>query len=486
MGRWRDGEKKEGEKCNSSTPHLPISPSPISSTTIFAEATARGKAGVAIIRISGTMSGDALLHLGLRNLPKPRRARLAKIYDSAGEIIDEALILWMPGPHSFTGEDVAEIHVHGSRAVVDILSKTLLSFGMHIAQPGEFTRRALLNGRMDLTEVEGLADLLAAETKYQQRQALRQMQGELGKLYESWRSSIISALAHIEAYIDFPDEDLPASLIENFQREIKRLADSIEAHLNDGARGQIIRRGFHIAILGAPNVGKSSLLNYLARSDVAIVSEIPGTTRDVIEVSLDIAGFPVIIADTAGIRETEDAIEIEGVKRARARGLEADMKIVMLDAGEYPDFDKESLALIDEDTLVVVNKCDLNPWIVDRGSWIENKNAEPRITNHESRYLHISLKNKTGLTDLLQKLAKFLETHLTPTNEPVITRERHRILLSNAIIHLKTLNNPGIFHNIELAAENLRSAAHSLGQITGHIGLEEVLDELFRSFCIGK
>ncbi len=434
-------------------------------STIFAESTARGRAGIAVIRISGLDSGRALLKLGIKKIPTPRRAIVAKIYGS-GEIIDEAMILWMPAPHSFTGEDVAEIHLHGSRAAVNILSKTLLDMGLHPAEPGEFTRRALLNGKMDLTEAEGLADLIDAETKAQQKQAVRQMQGELKELYEGWREKIISALAHIEAYIDFPDEDLPPGLIEDFIRKIKELSFSIAGHLNDNRRGEIIRRGFRIAIVGAPNVGKSTLLNWLARRDIAIVSSHPGTTRDVIEVNLDLAGFPVTIADTAGIRESEDAIEIEGVRRAKLHAEESDMKIVMLDAAEYPDFNKKSLDLIDENSLVVVNKCDLK------------KVGKP--------YLPISLKVQTGLGELLSAIAKILEERLAPSDAPQITRHRHRTLLSETLTHLQNLENPGIFKIIELAAENLRAAAAAIGKITGRIDLEEVLDELFKSFCIGK
>jgi len=448
-------------------------------STIFAESTARGKAGIAVIRISGSGAGKALLKLGIKKIPQPRRAVVAKIYGGS-ELIDSALILWMPAPHSFTGEDVAEIHLHGSRATVNILSKTLLDMGLTPAEPGEFTRRALMNGKMDLTEAEGLADLIDAETRAQAKQAVRQMQGELGNLYESWREKIIQALAHIEAYIDFPDEDLPPALIQDFIKKIKELSGSISAHLDDNKRGEIIRRGFHVAIVGAPNVGKSTLLNWLARRDIAIVSAIPGTTRDVIEVNLDLAGFPVTIADTAGIRESKDAIEIEGVRRARLRAEESDMKIVMLDAAEAPDFNKESLGLIDENSLVVVNKCDLSPRRKP-GSGKPQIPASAGMTPIE-----ISLKNQTGLDELLSAITKILEQRLAPSDAPQITRERHRALLSEALTHLQNLENPAIFKTTELAAENLRAAATAIGKITGRIDLEEVLDELFKSFCIGK
>ncbi len=335
--------------------------------TIFAPATAAGRAGVAVIRISGPDAGATLRAVTGRPLPAPRHATRARMTDpDTGVTLDEGLVLWFPAPHSFTGEDVAELHVHGSRAVLAALTAALAARpGLRLAEPGEFTRRAFHEGKLDLAEVEGLADLIAAETEAQRRQALRQLEGELGRLTERWRARLLRALAHAEAEIDFPDEDLPGGLIAALGPDLTALADEIDATLADQRRGERLRAGLSLAIIGPPNAGKSSLLNWLARREAAIVSATAGTTRDVIELQLDLGGYPVVVADTAGLRDLSAAagddphaaIEREGIARARARAAAADLKLLVLDASAVPD--PAVLALIDRDTVVVLNKSDL-------------------------------------------------------------------------------------------------------------------------------
>jgi tRNA modification GTPase len=329
--------------------------------TIFALASGAGRAGVAVIRVSGSDAARAFLELTGRNLPEARRMTLARLSDPRDKrLLDEALAAWFPGPDSFTGEDVVEFHLHGGRAVIAAILETLAALpGFRPAEPGEFTRRAFEKGKLDLTAAEGLADLVNAETEAQRRQAFRQMQGELGALYESWRNRLVRALAHLEASIDFSDEELPAGLLDGIAREATELRATIAAHLDDRRRGERLRDGIHVAILGAPNAGKSSLLNRLARRDAAIVSEIAGTTRDVVEVHLDLGGYPLVVADTAGLRDGGDPIEREGVRRARLRAEEADLKLAVFDAALWPAVDASTARMVDDSTIVVLNKTDL-------------------------------------------------------------------------------------------------------------------------------
>ena len=449
--------------------------------TIFATATAPGKAGVAIIRISGEQAASALVALTGKNIPHPRQASLCKIYNPSNkELIDEALVLWFKAPASFTGEDVAELHVHGGRAVISEIIECLGAMkNLRVAEPGEFSRRAFLNGKMDLTEAEGLADLIDAETKMQARMALRQKQGELGGLYEIWREEILVTLANIEAYIDFPDEDIPENVTQTIEKTIRSLINSISGHLNDNRRGERLRAGLNVVIIGPPNAGKSSLMNLLARRDVAIVSEHAGTTRDIIEIHLDLGGYPITIVDTAGIRENPGEIEAEGIKRARKRAEQADLKIMVFDANHEnisPDAGelKNFAHMADENSIVVFNKIDL---LADK-----NKIALP-VTYNKIRTIEASFNNGVGIDNILDYIKKSAEDGFATQGEPMITRERHRALLRESLAALQTFS---LGKNIELASEDLRQAALAIGKITGRIDVEEVLDRIFSSFCIGK
>ena len=346
--------------------------------------------------------------------------------------------------------------------------------GLHIAEPGEFTRRAFENGKLDLTEAEAVADLVAAETEAQRRQALRQLSGELGQLYEGWRENLLRALAHLEATIDFPDEGLPATVLDGAATAIESLKGEMNGHLADNRRGERLREGFSIAILGPPNAGKSSLLNALARRDAAITSATAGTTRDVIEVHLDLGGYPAILADTAGLRESGDAIEAEGVRRARARAAEADLKLMVLDATRPEEASGAVEALVDAETLVVANKIDLaaNEAV---SAWADRVGATPA--------LRISVKTGAGLEALLSRLTDELAQRFGATGAPLITRARHRAALEECLAALHRFD-PAVLP--ELAAEDLRLATRALGRITGRVDVEDLLDVIFRDFCIGK
>lgn len=439
--------------------------------TIYALASGAGQAGVAVVRLSGPESKTAAAALSPAPL-QPRRAVCARLHDPAlGEVLDDALVLWFPGPASFTGEDVVELHLHGGRAVVDgVLAALAALDGLRMAEPGEFTRRAFENGKMDLTAAEGLADLVAAETAAQRRQALRQSQGELGNLYESWRGRLLSVLAHMEATIDFSDEDLPGELATEIRRELKAIQRELTAHLADNRRGERLRDGIHLTIFGAPNVGKSSLLNLLARRDAAIVSETAGTTRDVIEVHLDLGGYPVVIADTAGLRDSDDEVEAEGVRRAHARARDADMRLAVFDAEQWPEQDAQTTAMIDEDTLVVVNKSDLK------------KPAEP-LSVVGIAALPVSAANGDGIDQLLDALQARVAAWVGDNAAPAPTRARHREALEACAAALGRALDA---KECELVAEDMRLAAQALGRITGRVDVEDLLDVIFRDFCIGK
>ena len=439
--------------------------------TIIALATAPGRAAVAVIRVSGPGAGAAIEALADAKLPPARRASRRLLRDPAtGEALDDALLLWFPGPGSYTGEDVAEFQLHGGRAVVAGVIAALAALPrVRPAEPGEFTKRAFLNGRLDLTAAEAVNDLIAADTAAQRRLALRQGAGALAELYDGWRNRLIRALAHLEADIDFPEEGLPGHIRDEVGRELDALATEMAAHLDDSRRGERLRDGIQVAIVGAPNVGKSSLLNALARREAAIVSPVPGTTRDVIEVHLDLAGYPVTLADTAGLRTAAaggDGIEEEGIRRARARAGEADLKIAVFDATAAPD--AATLDLIDDSTLVVVNKLDLAP-------------APQSLKGY--KILGISALRGLGLDVLLDALTQDVVARCEVGEAPILTRARHRQAVTEAVEALRRSRTATL---PELAAEDVRLAARALGRITGRIDVEDLLDVIFREFCIGK
>ena len=436
-------------------------------TTIYALSSGHGKAGVAIIRISGPLAGDVLRLLG-GTMPPPRAATLRTLRDPGShEVLDHGLVIWFPGPSSFTGEDIAELHIHGGRAVIEAIFRGLASIdGLRPAEPGEFARRAFENGKLDLTEAEGLADLIDAETAAQRRQALRQSGGALRALYDGWRERLIAALASIEAELDFSDEgDVPDAVARGSRSAATALWYEISAHLADGRGGEILRDGLRVVIAGPPNAGKSSLMNALARRDVAIVSAEAGTTRDVIEVRLDLNGFPVVLMDTAGIRDAGGDIEREGVRRALERAKEADLVLWLRDAtgpdGAPPDIEGNARVI------EAVNKIDLAP--------AANVGAA----------LPLSVKTGEGLDRLITRLTEEVWQAADIGESPVITRTRHRLELERCAAALCRFLN-GDFAELELRAEDLRDAATALGRLTGRVDVEDILDRIFADFCIGK
>ena len=433
--------------------------------TIYALSSAAGRAGIAVLRLSGPHVRAAVEALTGRVPGSPRVAELRRLSDpETGAALDRGLLLFFEGPNSFTGEDVAEFHVHGGRAVVAaVLSSFAKIEGLRAAHPGEFTRRGFEAGKLDLTEVEGLADLIDAETEAQRAQALRQMEGALGALYEGWRARLMKALAYAEAEIDFPDEEVPGDLIEKLGPEIAVLSSEIAAHLDDGGRGERLRDGVEVAIVGPPNAGKSSLLNRLAKREAAIVSDEAGTTRDVLEVRLDIGGVPVTLADTAGLREAAGAIEREGVRRALARAEAADLRIVVAAPDAGGDF-----ALAREGDIRVFNKCDLAGTLPDGA-------------------IGVSALTGAGLEALEAALQERIGTAYEAREHPVITRARHREGLRDCTASLTRAGEAlGGGLDAELVAEDLRLAARALGRITGRVDVEDLLDVIFRDFCIGK
>ncbi len=430
--------------------------------TIFAPITSPVRAGISVIRISGSQVVSCLQILGFKGNPQHSKISFQKIRDpKTSEIIDEVLVSFFQSPKSFTGEDVAEISIHASpfiaKKIFEILSDQK---NCRFAEAGEFSKRAFLNGKLDLVQAEAIPDLIAAETAAQHKQALRQLEGKLGAIYEDWRFRLIEISAMIEAAIDFPDEDLPKNIIDKVESDVEKLKNEIASHLNDNKVGQKIKDGLNLAIIGAPNVGKSSLINFLAQSDVAIVSEIAGTTRDVVETHLSIAGVAVKISDTAGIRETEDKIEAEGIRRALKKASEADLKIFLIDA-KNPVLRAD---LIDEQTIIVVNKIDLEPFNFDGA-------------------IEISLTNNVNTTQLLKKLEEKILELIPNQNSPFITQERYRSALRNSAANLESFS---LEKNIELAAEDLRMTAREIGKITGKVDIENILDVIFSRFCIGK
>jgi tRNA modification GTPase len=451
-------------------------------STIFALSSGRPPAAIAVVRVSGPRAGVALEKL-IGRLPEPRKAALARVRDPAsGEIIDEALTLWFPAPRSETGEDVAELQLHGGHAVIaGVFDALAMIEGCRPAEAGEFTRRAFENGRLDLTAVEGLADLIAAETPAQRRLAFRQLKGLIGDRAEAWRRRLIEALALVEARIDFSDEaDVPEDLIGPALYAAQQLRDEIGVVLADGRRGERLRDGLVVAIAGPPNAGKSTLLNRLARREAAIVSPYAGTTRDVIEVHLDLDGYPVTLLDTAGIRNSAEPVEQEGVRRARERAAAADLVLWVIDgsaSGVAADVYPKNLG--NAATWLVRNKIDRVDASPCMGAG-KNENSEYEFT------LSISALTGTGMEALTAALSNYAKTYFASTESAVITRARHRRALEETGAALdRALARDGA-NDEELIAEELRAAATTLGRLTGRVDVEDILDVIFRDFCIGK
>jgi tRNA modification GTPase len=441
-----------------------------STDTIFALASASGKAGVAVFRLSGPRAGAALAALIGEPVSEPRKMLRVRVRDGMGETIDDGLTVWFPAPASFTGEDVAELHLHGGRAVATALAEALLAQGLRPAEPGEFSRRAFLGGKLDLTRAEAIADLVEAETSAQRRQALRQMSGALATLVDGWRARLLRARAHLEAELDFAEEGLPQELGQEARVVLTRLAEEMAKSLADQRRGERLRDGLQIALVGPPNSGKSSIINRISGREAAIVATAAGTTRDVIEVHLDLAGFPITIADTAGLREAEGEVEAEGIRRSRAKADQADLRLVVFDAARLPALDAEARALLGPGSLALFNKRDLVTATLPES--IDGTKA-----------LAISARTGLGFDSLLTTLAALASDALEAGGAAVLTRARHRSAVADAESGLRralTARLP------ELVAEDVRHAADALGRITGRIDVEELLDVIFREFCIGK
>jgi tRNA modification GTPase len=452
-------------------------------STIYALSSGRPPAGIAVVRLCGPRAGAALEKL-IGRMPKPRQATLACVRDpETGEVIDEALALWFPGPHSETGDDMAELQLHGSHAVVAAVFDALATIeGCRPAEAGEFTRRAFDNGRLDLTAIEGLADLIAAETPAQRRQAFRQLKGLIGDRAEAWREQIIAALALVEARIDVSDEaDVPEDLLGPARRAAKELRDEIARALAKSGRGERLRDGFVVAIAGPPNAGKSTLLNRLAKRDAAIVSAHPGTTRDAIEVHLNLEGYPVTLIDTAGIRDSADPVEQEGIRRACELVARADLVLWLTDASA----DKADAGRAVAEDLSVAeiwalrNKADLL-------GEATRARSESRSTNESQKTFAISALTGAGADSLLEALAECVRQYFSITEASMVTRARHRRALEETISALDRALAQGSAGSEELIAEDLRSAATALGRLTGRVDVEDILDVIFREFCIGK
>ncbi|MDQ2859669.1 MAG: tRNA uridine-5-carboxymethylaminomethyl(34) synthesis GTPase MnmE [Pseudomonadota bacterium] len=444
------------------------------SDTIFALATAPGRAAVAVLRVSGPRTREALKILGV-DAPKPRRAAVRLLRAADGTKLDRALVLWFPGPASYTGEDCVELHLHGGTGVIDGVTAALLDAGLRLAEPGEFTRRAFENGKLDLDQAEAIGDLVDAQSAAQARQALGQLEGALGRRYEAWREALIDALAQLEAAVDFPDEALGPEVAEGARAPLENLLADLEAALGDAARGQRVREGYRVAIVGAPNAGKSSLLNALAERDAAIVTETAGATRDVIEVPLILAGYQVVVADMAGIRASDDPIELEGVRRARAWSEGADLRLWIVDRSVGDGAWAQAASLVRRGDLCLLNKLDL-PEGADGGAarrWAGDLGVER---------LDVSVtRAPVGIGEWLERR---VTRDLAGGDFPAATRARHRDLLTEGRGRLaRALAN---LAHPELVAEDIRLALRALERITGRVGVEDVLERVFASFCIGK
>ena len=442
--------------------------------TIYALSSGPGISGIAVVRISGEDTSKVIELMTGKGVPKPRVATFRKINKiNTSELIDEGLILWFPGPESYTGEDMAEIQVHGSKAVIDALHSDISKIeNCRLAEPGEFTKLAFQNGKISLLKAESIADLISSETEIQRQQAVKIMNGKSADQFNFIREKLLKILSHVEAKIDFPDEDLPKDILNEIKKSSDEVLKNIEKILDDEKVGERIREGFKIAILGPTNAGKSSLLNHLSNRDVAIVSEIAGTTRDVIETHLNIDGYPVIVSDTAGIRESKNEIEKKGIKLSLNRAEEADLKLVVVDAKtlEFTDVLKR---LLDKNAILVVNKSDLL-----------KKDIDPDIKKID--HVLISIKENTNIEKLILKIKNNLKNKFIISDNILITRERHRQHLQQCLDHLKSFNQKKEIADFDKAAEDLRLATRHLGMIVGKVDVEEILGSIFNDFCIGK
>ena len=442
--------------------------------TIYALSTGPGVSGVAIIRISGPESSEVIIKLTDKEIPKPRVATLRKINNiNTSELIDEGIILWFPGPESYTGEDMAEIHIHGGKAVVLAVQKEISTVkNCRLAEPGEFTKLAFQNGKINLLKAESIADLISAETEIQRLQAIKIMKGKSSDKFNELREKLLKLLSFIEAKIDFPEEDLPEDNLKKIKQDSLDVLNEINKILNDQKVGEIIREGFKIAIVGPTNAGKSSLLNNLSNREVAIVSEIAGTTRDVVETHLNIDGYPVIISDTAGIRDSKDEIERKGIKLSLNKAENADLKLVVVDAKSI-DLSGFLNDFLKNDAILVINKSDL----------LQNKlNPEIKKLNH----VLVSIKENSNIDKLIEKIKENLKKKFISEEDILITRERHRQHLIQCVDHLKNFAAKNDKNDFDKAAEDLRLATRQLGMIVGKVDIEEILGSIFNDFCIGK
>ena len=443
--------------------------------SIYALSSGPGISGVAVIRISGPETTKIISKLTNGEFPKPRIATLKKINKiNTNEMIDEGIILWFPGPESYTGEDMAEFHVHGSIAVVTAIQHSISKIlNCRLAEPGEFTKIAFQNGKVNLLKAESIADLISSETEIQRQQAIKIMSGKNSDKYNSWREGLLKILSNVEAKIDFPDEDLPENILNEIKKKSEKIKKEIKKSLDDQKVGERIREGFKIAILGPTNAGKSSLLNYLSRRDAAIVSEIAGTTRDVIETHLNIDGYPVVLSDTAGIRDSKDEIEKRGLRLALKKAEDADLNLIVIEPknAHFTGFLKDLVS--SDKTIIVVNKSDLG---VDE-MILDFKKYNP---------IYISIKNKKNINSLISAIKDKLKNQFISSEDILITRERHRQHLEQCVLHLENFKNKNNLEDFDKAAEDLRLATRHLGIIVGKVDVEEILSSIFNDFCIGK
>ena len=442
--------------------------------TIFALSSAPGQSGVAVFRISGPETGNIIKLITNSDLPSPRKAKLLKINNiNNSSLIDEGIILWFPAPNSYTGEDMAELHVHGSRGVITEIQNNLLSTKKcRMAEAGEFTKIAFVNGKINLLKAEAIGDLIAAETQIQIDQAQSIMRGKSFLKFENIREKIIKILGTMEAKIDFPEEDIPENVIVNIKNEVENIEIEIKKILDDNKVGEKIRTGFKIAIVGPPNSGKSSLMNYFSKRDVSIDSEIAGTTRDVLETHLNFDGYPVIISDTAGIRASKDIIEKEGIKLAFKKAEEADLRIVIIEPKNVEFFGFLN-DLFDKSSILLVNKTDLYDFKVPE----QLKKYNPFL---------ISVLKETNIDKVISEIKYILKKSLYTSTDVFITRERHRIDLNNCILSLQDFKNKNLNEEFDKATEDLRVAVRNLGKVVGKVDVEEILSSIFNDFCIGK